>query len=618
MSFNFWQGISIVYLKSYSVLLGVILLQTSYCQKILISPNAISGFGNPQVLNDNQSLDPKTNSNIKDSQGENYSIADANGYLNAAYIPPTVIIDLGQNYNLSDIYYYFYNGAGATELIEFYAGSPADWENQPFYSNNTLGFDQWKGGQVSKTTRYIKLVMANTNIKVRELILYGNQAVASSFITAANGDWQQNNTWQNNSIPPTTGHAIIRHKVNINSNTSIASANMEGPQACLFIAPNARLTVGMVSQTSRLQQVKALVDQHYFVVDGKENIDGGGSAISPGSLVRSIVGKQGAIGGLFRYQSEKEPSLADPIPNRTYPGNLGGIPRFFSENGGYLSIANGTDIRYSNEVSFEQGTPFEEIHVLRLHGGQRYEAIISSQGNGYYNDFKSWANGQFQYRPWAYGDVNLSVLNYTYADYTTIILGFKTNPVLGTVEIWVTDSLGDTRTIYTGSIPLGRKLQIRSIGTSSHPHSFDWFGSCFKFTSFFSDNDRNLINQLLKEEYSAGQVPNKSFARPTLARNGAVFQLTPNYVLSGGASTIDTQRTVINWYHMDKNINGLPVSDIFQHIKWVASTTGQQLNFDTSQIPGFELGVDQMIASIFVYDNLGKGFERDCETNKAF
>jgi hypothetical protein len=442
-------------------------------------------------------------------------------------------------------------------------------------------------------------------------------STTTGIASATNGSWHQAGTWQSNTVPTAQTDVIVRHAVTVSQNAEAKSVAIETAQGSITLQNSSVLNINnsVTNSSFNLNNVKSLADQHYFVVDGKQNANGTG-AIQPGSVIRSIQGKAGAPGGLCVYKSEAEISLNDAIPNRTYTGDTGGLPRYFAQNGGYLSIANGTAISYTNSTSFATTAAFEEIHVLRLHGGQRYEAIISSQGNGYYNDFKSWANGTFQYRPWAYGDVNKAYFDYNYNDYTTILLGFKTDPATGTCNIWLTDDQNNMTTKYSGPIPTGHEFQFRSVGTSNHPHSFDWFGSCYKLGSFFSETDRTAINDNLKAVYSVGQTPAKSFARPTIAASGSVYTVTPNYVLKNGATSIDPANTKVHWYQMDKRTNGINHADPFQHIKLVATTTGNQLSLDTTTIPGFELGIDQLFASIFVYDNLGQGFERDCETNK--
>lgn len=365
-----------------------------------------------------------------------------------------------------------------------------------------------------------------------------------------------------------------------------------------------------------LATVRTLVDQHWFVVDGKPNVDGTGT-LTNGSEVRSIISKTDGLGGNRAvYQDLTEPAITQQIPTRPN----GGVPTYINNEGGFLHIANGLDIQYRflNDLGDIDATG-EFWYVCRLHSGKRYEAIVS----GFKGDeLKRYNTGQMQFNYQDFPSNPNHIFNYEPNEFETIIFHFINNKTAGTCNIRVTDSVGDYRDLTTASIPTTSVLRNFGVGTSSHPASHDFFAYLFKFGSEFNTTDRATILSNLKATYPIGQLPSKSFARPTMGYNSGTttFTITPNYVLRGGATSINNASTVVRWYMLKNNVStGTYPNDALANITLIATTTGNQLSLNISSYPQFVVGGagvgDEIVGAITVYDNLGAAFEIECATD---
>jgi hypothetical protein len=368
-----------------------------------------------------------------------------------------------------------------------------------------------------------------------------------------------------------------------------------------------------------LANIKPLVDQHYFVSEGKSTADATGATVTEGSVVRTIPGKAGGAGGFSVYKKETAISLSDPIPNRNF-GGTGGLPRYFAENGGYCHLSNGTEIGYINNTNFNISGNVEEWHVIRLTDSKKFEAWLGARGNGDFGHIKVWdkqgGSQRFEYRSDSYGGTGQQLFIYNFVPYETTIWNIVTDIQASTptTTLRIYDQAGVST--FTFNTTAGQQLQIREIGAmDSHPYSFDWFASCYKW-GISSTQDRQTIVDNLTNIYSVGQTPAKSFARPVLTRSGNVYTITPNYVLKGGATSINSANTVVRWYGLDASVGG----DIFDNIFPVATTSGNQLTLDVTTITingtPWVVGSDEMVCEILVFDNLGEGFKGGCETDK--
>jgi len=368
--------------------------------------------------------------------------------------------------------------------------------------------------------------------------------------------------------------------------------------------------------TNYLDDIKVLLDQHWFVQDGKPNLDGTGT-LSNGSVIRSITGKSGGLGGdRAVYINESETAISQQVPTRPN----GGLPVYFNQEGGYLHIANSINVQYRflNNLGDIDATG-ELWYVCRLHTGKRYEAIMSGDRGP---ELKRLSVGTMQYNPNDYVTGN-QTFSYEPNEFETVIFHFIYNKTAGTCNIRVTDSVGDYRDLTTKTIPTNSFFRNFGVGTSSHPASHDFFGYLFKFGSTISPTDRTTILTNLKAVYpTIGALPTKSFAKPTMAYNGGTgnFTITPNYQLRGGASSIDTTNTVVRWYVLKNNVvGGSYPNDPLANISLLATTSGNNLSLHISDysanftVGGAGVG-DEIVGAITVYDNLGAAFPIECAT----
>lgn len=83
------------------------------------------------------------------------------------YFPASAVIDLGTDYDLSEIYLYDSNGTGDVTVS---TGTPDDWTVQfvePMNSNST-----WKGHTVNVQSRFVRVTLADA-VGTNEIVLYG-------------------------------------------------------------------------------------------------------------------------------------------------------------------------------------------------------------------------------------------------------------------------------------------------------------------------------------------------------------------------------------------------------------------------------------------------------------
>ncbi len=389
----------------------------------------------------------------------------------------------------------------------------------------------------------------------------------------------------------------------------------------MFVFKNPRIRLGKIVAPTPpvvdLTTTKALLDQYWFVLDGKPNADGSGTLVN-GSYVKSIIGKTGGLGGdRAVYINESETAISQQIPTRPN----GGVPIYYNLEGGFLHIANGKNIQYRflNNLGMIDANG-EFWYICRLHTGKRYEAIMSGDRGP---ELKRLGTGTMQYNPNDYVTGN-QTFSYEPNEFETVIFHFIYNKAAGTCNIRVTDSVGDYRDLSTLTIPTNSTLNNFGVGTVSHPASHDFFGYLFKFGSVISPTDRATILANLKANFpTIGALPTKSFAKPTMAYNSGSgnFTITPNYQLRGGASSIDNANTVVRWYVLKNNVSGGSYpNDPLANITLLATTTGNNLSLHiadySAQFTTGGAGVgDEIVAAISVYDNLGQAFPVECATD---
>jgi len=133
-----------------------------------------SGFGDAAMLVDEQSLagDPKN------QMGGTPTTNWFPGWGSSKY-PANAYIDLGQEYDLTDIYLYDSNSIGDFVVA---SGSPGQWSE--LFTDHLENYQKWKHHTVNITTRYIRA----TTIKgayMNEIVLYGSVSDGDTTAPAA-------------------------------------------------------------------------------------------------------------------------------------------------------------------------------------------------------------------------------------------------------------------------------------------------------------------------------------------------------------------------------------------------------------------------------------------------
>ena len=118
--------------------------------------------GNAKLLVDEQSLagDPK-------SASGGTPITAWNVGTSPVYLPASAVIDLGAEYELSDIY--LYDGVGSLSVTMF-AGNPFDW--QQLFVDGLTNDGTWRAHPVQVTTRYLRLLIP-AQAEIPEIVVYG-------------------------------------------------------------------------------------------------------------------------------------------------------------------------------------------------------------------------------------------------------------------------------------------------------------------------------------------------------------------------------------------------------------------------------------------------------------
>ncbi len=148
---------------------------------------------------------------------------------NNALLPAYAYIDLGANYDVTDIY--LRDGPGNAD-VTFYAGSPGSWTS--LFTDPLTGYLTWNAHSVSVTTRYIRVGMATTSTNFSEVVIYGelagdtiSPAAVSNLAAPTSGSASVNLTWTAPGDDNTTGTAAsydIRYSTSTITSGNWASA----------------------------------------------------------------------------------------------------------------------------------------------------------------------------------------------------------------------------------------------------------------------------------------------------------------------------------------------------------------------------------------------------------
>ncbi|MFD0669854.1 fibronectin type III domain-containing protein [Cohnella sp. GCM10027633] len=183
-----------------------------------------SGLGDAWRLVDEQSI-------VGDPRGGTGGATTSNwqpGW-NNALLPAYAYIDLGANYNVTDIY--LRDGPGNAD-VTFYYGSPGSWTS--LFTDPLTGYLTWNAHPVSVTTRYIRVGMATTSTNFSEIAIYGElagdttaPAAISDLAAPTSGSANVNLTWTAPGDDNATGTATsydIRYSTSTITSGNWASA----------------------------------------------------------------------------------------------------------------------------------------------------------------------------------------------------------------------------------------------------------------------------------------------------------------------------------------------------------------------------------------------------------
>jgi len=159
----------------YTLLVCFISFNIVQAQKIAVLPTQVtaeSGAENGQKLFDEQTLagDPKQGS------GGQCTTQWQPGWTN---LPHHAYIDLGQNYNLTDVYLYDYNG-NSNFTVE--TGTPGSWTT--LFVDPMSGWQVWNAHAVTVDTRYVRFTSLDGDCRAYEVVLYGSPTGGGGDVTA--------------------------------------------------------------------------------------------------------------------------------------------------------------------------------------------------------------------------------------------------------------------------------------------------------------------------------------------------------------------------------------------------------------------------------------------------
>lgn len=168
-----WKRLRRAALASLAATLGLALAYTPSAQavssKIALTEGMVtneSGLGDAGDLVDEQTAagDPKNGTG--GAPTSNWFP----GWGSSPY-PASAYIDLGQLYDLSDIYIRDINDIGNLTIS---TGTPGSWT--PLFTDSLGNYNAWNAHAVTVTTRYVRVTKAGQSSNVGEIVLYGSPA----------------------------------------------------------------------------------------------------------------------------------------------------------------------------------------------------------------------------------------------------------------------------------------------------------------------------------------------------------------------------------------------------------------------------------------------------------
>ncbi len=187
-----------------------------------------SGLGDAWKLVDEQSISGDPRGGTGGAPTNNWQPG-----WNNALLPAYAYIDLGSNYDVTDIY--LRDGPGNSD-VTIYAGSPGSWTS--LFTDPLTQYLQWNAHPVSVTTRYIRVGMVTTTTNFSEIVIYGELSggggsdttppvAVSNLAAPTSGSTNVNLTWTAPGDDNTTGTAAsydIRYSTSTITTGNWASA----------------------------------------------------------------------------------------------------------------------------------------------------------------------------------------------------------------------------------------------------------------------------------------------------------------------------------------------------------------------------------------------------------
>ncbi|WP_417612183.1 hypothetical protein [Owenweeksia hongkongensis] len=90
------------------------------------------------------------------------------GSYNKMYYPIRVVIDLGIEHSLTDLFVFDTHNK---DTLHIYTGNPKDWKKAGFISLG--GYNKWSSLSIGQSTRYLMIEFPSTKANISEIVLYG-------------------------------------------------------------------------------------------------------------------------------------------------------------------------------------------------------------------------------------------------------------------------------------------------------------------------------------------------------------------------------------------------------------------------------------------------------------
>jgi len=186
--------------------------------------------------------------------------------------PHKAYVDLGQAYNITDIYFYDFNG-NSNFTVE--TGTPGSWTT--LFVDPMSGWQTWNAHPVTVNTRYIRFTSIDGDCRAYEVVLYGSSGGGGADVTApanitslATGGTTSSSvalSWTSPGDDGTTGTASsydIRYSTNnIANNTDFTNAtSVVGEPAPQVAGSNQNFTVTGLSAST----------QYYFAIKTNDEV----------------------------------------------------------------------------------------------------------------------------------------------------------------------------------------------------------------------------------------------------------------------------------------------------------------------------------------------------------